>query len=254
MEGSSTSTKVILAAAALGATGYAAYYLTRRRHQDGSAGSAGSAENVVKLGQEEQPSSPAEQHNEEAIKRDAQTFDTQTPEQMAEMQRQAAVHMARLQAAGNMGQDGRGGMKNLTPEECGGVTDKYRWLQSEREIVVEFTVPKATKSKQIVVKLETRSVKMAVNGDTILEGKPLRDIVPDECVWEIEEVPGSTTEKKVVVTLHKSRATLAMHHWNCVVEGEPTVDVNRFGPPIVGVNGNDPAAMARMLEDMGGPN
>jgi hypothetical protein len=28
-------------------------------------------------------------------------------------------------------------------------------------------------------------------------------------------------------------ATMAMHHWKCVVEGEPEVDVNRFGPPIV---------------------
>jgi hypothetical protein len=47
---------------------------------------------------------------------------------------------------------------------------------------------------------------MAVNGEVVLAGKPLRDIVPDECMWEIEEMPGSTTgEKKVVVTLHKSR-------------------------------------------------
>lgn len=43
---------------------------------------------------------------------------------------------------------------------------------------------------------------------------------------------------------------MAMHHWNCVVEGEPTVDVGKFGPPIVGVNGKDPTAMARMLENM----
>jgi|Transcript_34968 hypothetical protein len=151
-----------------------------------------------------------------------------------------------------MGEDGLGGMKNLTPEECGGITDKYRWTQSEREITVEFLIPKGTKSKQIIVKLETRSVTMAVNGETVLSGKPLRDIVPDECMWEIEEVPESKSgEKKVVVTLHKSRATMAMHHWNCVVAGEPTVDVRRFGPPIVGINGNDPTALAQMMENMG---
>ena len=67
---------------------------------------------------------------------DDPTF-AQTPEQIAamkEMQRQQAVHMARLQAAGNMGADGRGGMKSLTPEECGGATDRYKWMQWEREI------------------------------------------------------------------------------------------------------------------------
>ena len=33
----------------------------------------------------------------------------------------------------------------------------------------------------------------------------------------------------------------------------PSVDVTKFGPPIVGINGNDPTAMARMLENMGKP-
>ena len=33
----------------------------------------------------------------------------------------------------------------------------------------------------------------------------------------------------------------------------PSVDVTKFGPPIVGINGNDPTAMARMLENMGRP-
>jgi hypothetical protein len=37
-----------------------------------------------------------------------------------------------------------------------GSTDKYKWLQSETEIILEFPIPKGTKSKQIVVKLETR--------------------------------------------------------------------------------------------------
>ena len=83
----------------------------------------------------------------------------------------------------------------------------------------------------------------------ILDGATLREVVPDECLWEIDA--GADGGRKVVVTMHKLRATLAMHHWNCVVKGEPTIETERFGPPVVGVNGNDPGAVARMLEDMG---
>ena len=39
--------------------------------------------------------------------KDAQTFGETSPEETAELQRQAAVQMARLHAAGNMGADPR---------------------------------------------------------------------------------------------------------------------------------------------------
>ena len=208
----STTTRLVLAAAAVGAAGYAYYYWTQQQMKNNASSSSEADDVTVVPSSHAAPTAAAtpaaassSSSSVDVDDKDKKTFE-QTPEQMEEMQRQAAVHMARLQAAGNMGQDGMGGMKNLSPEECGGVTDKYRWLQSETEIIVEFPIPKGTKSKQIVVKLETRNVKMAVNGETVLAGKPLRDIVPDECMWEIEEMPESKTgEKKVVVTLHKSK-------------------------------------------------
>ena len=45
--------------------------------------------------------------------------------------------------------------------------------------------------------------------------------------------------------------TLAMHHWECVVEGDEKIDTSRFGPAVVGINGNDPQALKRMLEEHG---
>ena len=55
--------------------------------------------------------------------------------------------------------------------ECGGTTDKYKWLQSEQDIVVEIPIPVGTKSKQIVAKWTNNSVKLCVSGETILDGK-----------------------------------------------------------------------------------
>ena len=60
--------------------------------------------------------------------------------------------------------------------------------------------------------------------------------------------------KKVVVTLHKRRATLAMHHWNCVVKGEPVIDVEKFRTARRRRQRERSGRDREMLEDMGGPN
>lgn len=253
-----TVARVALAAAAVGAAAYAYYRLSRATAPPSGSSPPPAPGPLGDATADALAEELAEAYAEDA--KNAETFAAQTPEEAAEMRRQAAVHMARLQAGGNLGADGSGGMKNLTPEECGGRSDAYRWSQTEQEIVVEFDVDPSVVSKRVVVQIDTKSVKMAVKspgaaGDlerVILEGALLREVVPDECVWEMERADDGG--KKVVVTLHKRRATLAMHHWNCVVKGEPVIDVEKFGPPVVGVDGNDPGAIARMLEDMGGPN
>ena len=135
--GSSVTVARVALAAAVGAAAYACYRLSRATAPSGSSprpapGPLGDA-TADALAEE-----LAEAYAEDA--KNAETFAAQTPEEAAEMRRQAAVHMARLQAGGNLGADGSGGMKNLTPEECGGRADAYRWSQTEQEIVVEFDV------------------------------------------------------------------------------------------------------------------
>lgn len=291
--GTSTVTRVAVAVAAVGAAAYAYHRLTRVS----DAVEAKAAEPSAKAEATEAETNPAEANPEapakppsavapppapvvpdpddpvaealarelaEAIEldaKDARTFGETSPEETAELQRQAAVQMARLHAAGNMGADPLGGMKTLTPEECGGRTDAYAWTQTENEIVVTFDVPSAVVAKHVGVKIDTKAVRFAfrapvsdapsASGTTervVLQGDLFRDVVPDECVWEMERVAGG--KKRVSVTLHKLRPTMAAHHWRCVVVGEPENDVERFGPPVVGVNGNDPNALSAIAEEM----
>ena len=120
---------------------------------------------------------------------------------------------------------------------------------------MEFPIDRAVRAKQIAVSFTAKhlsvKVKPGAPGEeerVILEGATMRDIKPDDCVWEIDDEDGS---KKVVVTVVKRHATLAMHHWECVVEGDEKIDTSRFGPAVVGINGNDPQALKRMLEEHG---
>jgi hypothetical protein len=286
--GASTVTRVAVAVAAVGAAAYAYHRLTRvsdavqaKAVEPSAKAEATEVQTKTAEATPEAPAKPPsavapspapvvadpDDRVAEALARelaeaieldakDAQTFGHTSPEETAELQRQAAVQMARLHAAGNMGADPLGGMKTLTPEECGGRTDAYTWTQTENEIVVAFDVPSAVTSKKVAVKIDTKTVRFAVSepsaaGETervVLQGDLFRDVVPDECVWEMESVAGG--KKRVSVTLHKLRPTMAAHHWRCVVAGEPENDVDRFGPPVVGVNGNDPDALSRIAEEM----
>lgn len=290
--GASTVTRLAVTVAAVGAAAYAYHRLTRvakeldgHREKDAEPSYANGTTLVkdpVKPSSEPSPDllpKPAIKHPEtsdddpiaaaladelaQAIEldaKDAETFAERSGEEQKELQRQATVQMARLQAMGNLGADLAGGMKTLTPEECGGTTDRYTWTQSEREVAVEFTVPKTIVSKKIIVKIDTKQITLGVMeandiedasaGEslrTILKGSLFSDVVPDECVWEMDSVANG---KKVSVTLHKLRPTLASHHWRCVVVGEPEIDTQRFGPPVMGVNGNDPSSLSRIADEM----
>ena len=220
---SSTVTRLAIAAAAVGAAGYAYYLATKARPTatKASATSAAPADPEPPIARPDADDPVAQALADElaeAIEADAknaETFpQTQTPEEIAELQRQAAVQMARLQAGGNMGQDGAGGMKNLTPEECGGATDRYTWSQTEQEIVVEFPIPKDVTSKRVAVDSTpnppaspTRTRPRARGGDP--RPAALREIVPDECLWR--STRGRTGDAK-----WWSRCTNSGRRWRCI--------------------------------------
>ena len=57
-----------------------------------------------------------------------------------EQSKQFRIQMAKLAAQGNMGlsKDKGGEMSALSPEECGGTTEKYSWTQTETEISIHI--------------------------------------------------------------------------------------------------------------------
>ena len=160
--GASTVTRVAVAVAAVGAAAYAYHRLTRvsdavqaKAVEQSAKAEATEVQTKTAEATPEAPAKPPSavapspapvvadpddpvaealaRELAEAIEldaKDAQTFGHTSPEETAELQRQAAVQMARLHAAGNMGADPLGGMKTLTPEECGGRTDAYTWTQT----------------------------------------------------------------------------------------------------------------------------
>lgn len=63
------------------------------------------------------------------------------------------------------------GLRHRHPRELGGDCGRYRWLQTDTEIVVEAPLPSGTLPSQIRVKVHTAYLAVHVKDDTIVSGK-----------------------------------------------------------------------------------
>jgi hypothetical protein len=107
----------------------------------------------------------------------------------------------------------------------GGVTDKYRWSQSLSELSVMFDIPLNIKSRDLIVDLKAKSVKVAIRGATpLLEGELHEGIDVGNSTWTIDE---EKSKKVLTLVLNKKNK---MNWWKCVAVGEPEIDTSKVEP------------------------
>ena len=169
-----------------------------------------------------------------------------------EQSKQFRMQMAKLAAQGNMGLNERGGeMTSLSAEECGGKTEKYWWTQTETEIVIYVPLESfQVKGRECKIDIKRKTLDVKIRDEDIFsEGKKnnrlFADVNVDESTWEIDSDEKSKT-KTLMVSLTKAKRTMANKHWSRVCENEPEIDVERFGPPVIGVNERNPMDMEMM--------
>lgn len=175
-----------------------------------------------------------------------------TDEAYARDQVKLKHEFAALANAGNLAGDASNGgaLKSLTREECGGSCESYAWTQDEREICVLIDCDASASPRDVRVEVLSGHLVVVVSGKTILNGALTRRVIADECLWEMDSIGGG--RKRVTVTLVKAKKTYAKFHWPSVCEGEPSIDVEKFGHPVVGVNNQDSSAMEMMMDDVHG--
>ena len=179
-----------------------------------------------------------------------------------EQSRQFRIQMAKLAAQGNMGLKEKGGeMAALSPEECGGKTEKYSWTQTETEIGIYVTLESfEVKGKDCKIEIKRRTLNVKVKdfivfGEETKNNRLFADVNVDDSTWEIDS-DEKLKAKTLIVTLTKAKRTMANKHWRYVCENEPEIDVEKFGPPVVGVNERNPMdteLLREMFEQMKNP-
>lgn len=219
------------------------------------------ADELETIAMEQKQSKQAEllrELEEELLKREnvSQTHSLEEEEQS----KQFRIQMAKLAAQGNMGlsKDKGGEMSALSPEECGGTTEKYSWTQTETEISIHIPLESfEVKGKECKIEIKRKTLDAKIRDAIVFsEGtknnRLFADVNVDESTWEIDSDEKLKT-KTLTVTLAKAKRTMANKHWSYVCENEPKIDVERFGPPVVGVNERNPMdmeLMGQMFEQM----
>ena len=169
---------------------------------------------------------------------DAQKLQERNEYFMAQAKRDGKEHMLTM---------GEGGARLLNESDVGATLDKYSWTQTDDEVIVKVKVPAGTKSKAVKLDVHSKTLKLEVLGDKILDGSLYKNVDADECTFTIED---DGDGRIVIVTLQKLQKTSANAHWKCVCIGEPEISTN-FGPAIMTADPNDPNDIARMLQEGG---
>ncbi|KAG0357757.1 nuclear movement protein nudC [Gamsiella multidivaricata] len=98
----------------------------------------------------------------------------------------------------------------------------YKWKQTLGDVSVSVEVPKGTRSKDLVVDIKKKSLKVGLKGQTpIIDGVLFKDIKVDDSTWTLD------SQKEVNIHLEKYKGT---EWWKCVIEGHPEIDTTKVVP------------------------
>ena len=138
--------------------------------------------------------------------------------------------------------------KGQTPNSGnGGQTDKYQWEQSLNEVTVNIEIPAGTTSKQLVVDMTQKKLKVGLKGQPLLiEGEFCKPIKVDDSLWCIENAGG---KKILQLSLTKKEG---QNWWDCVIQGDEKIDTQKVEPEnskLGDLDGETRATVEKMMFD-----
>eukprot|EP01121_Diplochlamys_sp_Union-15-3_P006128 TRINITY_DN1663_c0_g1_i1.p1 TRINITY_DN1663_c0_g1~~TRINITY_DN1663_c0_g1_i1.p1 ORF type:complete len:210 (-),score=61.58 TRINITY_DN1663_c0_g1_i1:40-594(-) len=105
----------------------------------------------------------------------------------------------------------------MEPEDYGGVTEHYKWTQTEKDVTINLTFPKHIKAKDLDVVIKPKYLKFGVKKETPkMEGELFQHILVDDSIWSI-------LDGDAEITLVK--ASSSTKWWKSVIIGHPETDV-----------------------------
>jgi hypothetical protein len=108
------------------------------------------------------------------------------------------------------------------PVGNGGTVDgKYVWTQTLQEVHVTVPVPKGTKGRDLSITIGKNKLSVGMRGKSaIFEGALSKAIIVDDSFWTLED-------EVVAIQMQKLND---MEWWNCVIQGDPTINTQKVQP------------------------
>jgi len=111
----------------------------------------------------------------------------------------------------------------MKPNERNGADlDKYSWAQTLQEVELRVPLGGAYKSKDLIVSIEKKHLKVGVKGKPlIIDGDFPKEVKLEECTWVLED------KKTLMVNLEKVNK---MEWWNQLVTTDPEINTKKVQP------------------------
>lgn len=114
------------------------------------------------------------------------------------------------------------------PVGNGGKTSWGVWSQQLSELQIQVPVPPETKSRDLVVDIQKKSIEVALKArreEPLLKGELHKKVIVDDCFWTLEE--DAAGRKEVVISFQKENK---QEWWKCVVVGDPEINTQKVQP------------------------
>eukprot|EP01120_Amphizonella_sp_Union-15-10_P001039 TRINITY_DN1109_c0_g2_i1.p1 TRINITY_DN1109_c0_g2~~TRINITY_DN1109_c0_g2_i1.p1 ORF type:complete len:151 (-),score=38.20 TRINITY_DN1109_c0_g2_i1:62-514(-) len=106
----------------------------------------------------------------------------------------------------------------MEKEDYGGVTENYKWTQTENDVTINVPFPKETKGKEIDFVLKPKYLKVGIHGQKPkIDGELHQFVLVDDSIWSLSEGD---------LEINLKKASSSAKWWKCVVEGDPETDVS----------------------------
>lgn len=139
--------------------------------------------------------------------------------------------------------------REMRPEELGGKTQKYAWTQTNWEIRCKVPVDPETTRADIKCSIHRRKFSLYVFEDKIMDGELLDNVDQDASSWQLDQVGDDFPPRfEINLTFLKEMETQGRNHWNCIVVGEPRINVEWVGTPITLIHPGDTNALKLLKE------
>ncbi|KAG9301670.1 hypothetical protein G9A89_016741 [Geosiphon pyriformis] len=120
----------------------------------------------------------------------------------------------------------------------------YRWKQTLPDVDITVSVPKGTRSRDLVVTIKKKHLTVGLKGKPfIIDGELCKEIKVEDSTWTIED------QKEIYIHLEKLHGT---EWWRNVITTDPPIDTTKIQPEnskLSDLDGETRAMVEKMMFD-----
>ena len=134
-----------------------------------------------------------------------------------------------------------------------GSTERYEWKQNDKEIDIYLPISENITSKNIKIDFKNNKIDITIdNMNFKLNEETFDEIIPYECVWQIENNNHCDNhyKKSLWITIVKKLATNHKNHWKGIFKADIDYTKVNSKPNIYSIDKDDPDSLKDAIKTL----